>query len=144
MWYIWLIISGIAIIIEFFTAGFLVFWFSIGALVAMVTSFFIDNIFIQTAIFIVSSTLLIFATKPLVKKFDIPNTLKTNVYSIVGKIGIVIQEINSIEGTGQIKVNGEIWSAICEDNSLIIPKDTKVEILKIKGVKAVVTPLRKI
>lgn len=85
MWYIWLIISGFAIIVEFFTVGFLVFWFSIGALIAMIVSFFTDSIFVQTAVFIVSSTLLIFATKPFVKRFDIPNSLRSNVYSLIDK-----------------------------------------------------------
>lgn len=139
MWYIWLIISGIAIIIEFFTVGFLVFWFSIGALIAMVVSFFTDSIFIQTAVFIVSSTLLIFATKPFVKHFDIPNPLRSNVYSLTDKTGIVIEEINNSTSTGQIKVDGEIWSAISQYPSSVIPKDTKVKVIKIKGVKAVVT-----
>ena len=142
MWYIWLILSGIALSIEIFTSRFLVFWFSIGALISMISSFFTDNIYIQSTIFLITSTLLIFATKPFVKKFDIPNPLKTNVYSMSGKVGIVTQEINSLEATGQIKVNGELWSAISNDNSSIIPKNTKVEIIKIKGVKAIVTPVK--
>lgn len=141
MWYIWLIISGLAIIIEFFTVGFLVFWFSIGALIAMIVSFFTDSIFIQTSVFIVISTILIFATKPFVKHFDIPNPLRSNVYSLTDKIGIVIQEINSSNSTGQIRVDGETWSAVSESSDLIIPKDTKVKIIKIKGVKAVVTKI---
>ncbi len=141
MWYIWLIISGIAIIIEFFTVGFLIFWFSIGALIAMIVSFFTDNVFIQTSVFIISSTLLIFATKPFVKHFDIPNPLRSNVYSLTDKIGIVIQEINSSNSTGQIKVDGETWTAVCENPSSVIPVDSKVRIIKIKGVKAVVTKI---
>lgn len=141
MWYIWLIISGLAIIIEFFTVGFLIFWFSIGALIAMIVSFFTDNVFIQTSVFIISSTLLIFATKPFVKHFDIPNPLRSNVYSLTDKIGIVIQEINSSNSTGQIKVDGETWTAVCENPSSVIPVDSKVRIIKIKGVKAVVTKI---
>ena len=141
MWYIWLIISGLAIIIEFFTVGFLVFWFSIGALIAMLVSFFTDSVFIQTSVFIVSSTLLIFATKPFVKHFDIPNPLRSNVYSLTDKTGIVIEEINNSNSSGQIKVGGETWSAISEDSSYVIPKNAKVRITKIKGVKAVVTQI---
>ena len=113
MWQIWLIIAGICLIIEIMTVGFLVFWFAIGALFAMVTSLFIDNIIIQTAVFVISSGLLIFATKPFVEKFiNNKNTVPTNVYSSIGKTGIVIQDIDSINGTGQIKVDGEVWSAI--------------------------------
>ena len=61
---------------------------------------------------------------------------------MTGKIGIVTQEINSLEATGQVKINGELWSATSNDNSSIIPKNTKVEIVKIKGVKAIVTPIK--
>lgn len=142
MWQIWLIIAGVCLIAEIFTVGFLIFWFSIGALIAMVVSFFTTNIIIQTAVFIISSTILIFATKPFVKKFSKDeDTVKTNVYSIIGKTGIVTEEINSIHSKGQIKIAGEVWSAI-SDNDTIIPKDSEVEILEVKGVKAIVSPIK--
>lgn len=140
MWQIWLIIAGICLIAEMITVGFLVFWFAIGALITMILSFFIDNLVIQTTVFIISSTLLIFATKPFVKKFaNSTPDVKTNVYSIIEKTGIVTQDINSIERTGQVKVDGEVWSAIGENDSNI-PKGTQVKVLEIKGVKAIVTP----
>ena len=140
MWQVWLIIAGICLVIEIITVGFLIFWFAIGALFAMLISFFTDNIVIQTSVFVISSGLLIFATKPLVKKImNKKETVKTNVYSIIGKTGIVTNEINSIENIGQVKVDGELWSAIAENNSAIA-KGTKVEIKEIKGVKAVVAP----
>ena len=140
MWQVWLIIAGICLVIEIITVGFLIFWFAIGALFAMLISFFTDNILIQTSVFVISSGLLIFATKPLVKKImNKKETVKTNVYSIIGKTGIVTNEINSIENLGQVKIDGEIWSAIGENNSAIA-KGTEVEIKEIKGVKAVVVP----
>ena len=97
MWQIWLIVSGICFIAEIMTVGFLIFWLSIGALFAMIVSFFTDNIIIQTAVFVISSTILIFATKPFVKKFakGKPN-FKSNVYSIIGDTGIVTKNIDSI------------------------------------------------
>lgn len=142
MWQIWLIIAGICLIIEIITTGFLVFWFSIGALLAMITSLFTNNITIQTTIFIISSTILIFATKPFLKKFaKHDDSVKTNVYSIIGKTAIVTTDIDSVNGTGQIKVDGELWSAIGE-KELNIPKGTKVEIKEIKGVKVIVSPIK--
>ena len=138
MWQIWLIIAGICIVAEIFTVGFLIFWFAIGALIAMVTSFFTSNIIIQTTVFIISSTILIFATKPFVKRFSKDeDTVKTNVYSIIGKSGIVTKEINPSNSNGQIKVDGETWTAISE-NKTTIPKDTEVIVVEIKGVKAIV------
>ena len=141
MWDIWLIAAGIFLIIEAFTVGFLIFWLSIGSLLAMVVSFFTDNLVIQTTTFVVSSCILIFATKPFVNKVTQNiKTTKTNVYSLVGKIGIVTKEIDSIDSVGQVKVGAETWSAI-SDNEDTIPEGTKVKVLEVKGVKAVVEPI---
>lgn len=69
MWQYWLIAAGIFLIAEIITTGFFVFWLGIGALIAMCVSFFVDNLIIQMVVFLVSSVILIFATKPFVKKF---------------------------------------------------------------------------
>lgn len=143
MWQLWLILSGVCLILEIITIGFLIFWFAIGALLAMVTSFFTENLLIQTSVFVISSTILIFATKPFVQKFvNKKENIKTNVYSTIGKIGIVTQDIDSIQSLGQIKVEGEVWSAI-GINDMNIPQGTEVEIKEIKGVKAIVSPIQK-
>ena len=96
MWQIWLIIAGICLIVEIMTVGFLIFWFAIGSILAMVVSFFTSNIIIQTAVFVISSTILIFATKPFVKKFmNSKNEIKTNVYSSIGRTAIVTKSIDA-------------------------------------------------
>ena len=142
MWQIWLIIAGVALIVEIMTVGFLVFWLAIGALIAMVVSFFIDSILVQTAVFVVSSAILIFATKPFVKKFANTKNVKTNAFSIIGKEGLVIKDIDSINEKGQVKVSGETWTAIGKDDEKI-PVGTKVKVTEIDGVKAIVVPLEK-
>ena len=141
MWYMWLILAGVFVIGEVLTSGFLIFWLSLGSLIAMVVSFFTDNIIIQTTVFLISSVILILATKPLVKKFANIDTVKTNAFSIIGKKGIVTKDISSINSTGQVKVDGEIWSAISKDDIDIL-KGTEVEITNIKGVKVIVTPIK--
>jgi len=140
MWQIWLIAAGVFLVLEIFTMGFLVFWLSVGCLLAMLTSLVIDSIIVQTAVFVISSGLLIFATKPLVKKFAEQDNTKTNVYSIAGKKAIVTEDINWATGSGQIKFEGQIWSAKTGEQ-VNIPKGTEVEIVKIEGVKAYVRPL---
>ena len=140
MWQVWLIASGIFFIIEIITIGFLFFWLGVGALITMIASFFIHNLIIQTAIFVVSSTILILATRPIINKIlSKDETVKTNVDALVGKTGIVTKNIKPLNSTGQIKVDGETWSATSE-NEIDIEKGTKVLIKDIKGVKAVVTP----
>lgn len=141
MWYVWLIIAGICFILETFTAGFLIFWLGIAALLSMLTSFITPDIAIQSIVFVVSSAILIPLTKPLVNKYINSKTVKTNAFSIIEKKGIVTAEINPMEATGQIKVNGEIWSAKTE-NEKIVPVGTEVKVLKIEGVKAIVQELK--
>ena len=117
MWQFWIVLSGIFFIIEMATVGFLVFWFGIGALIAMVFSFFTSNIAIQTTVFVLSSTILLFFTRPFVDKLTKKdNEVQTNAYSIIGKKGIVTKDIIPIEGKGQVRIGTEIWSAKSADD----------------------------
>ena len=143
MWAIWLIAAGVFFIAEIATTGFLIFWLGLGVLLAMVTSFITDSVFIQTIVFVISSTLLILLTKPLLKKITKKDkTVVTNAFSIVGKDAIVTTTIDPKQGIGQIKVDGETWSAKCSDD-IVIEKGTEVKILAIDGVKAVVSISKK-
>ena len=138
MWKFWVIASGLFLILESITTGFLVFWFAIGSVFSMIVSFFTDSIVIQGATFIISSTILIFATRKFVNiffKHDKPN----NVNSFVGKTGKVTVDIVPLDNKGQVKVGGETWSAVSENNEPI-SKDTEIVITNITGVKAVVKP----
>ena len=141
MWQIWLIAAGVFLILEIFTMGFLAFWLSIGCLFSMLISFITDSLIIQTTVFVFSSGLLIFATKPLTKKFTEKDNKKTNVYSLVGKKAIVTEDIDWVSGNGQIRFDGQVWSARSTEK-VNIAKETEVEITKIDGVKAFVKPVK--
>ena len=78
---------------------------------------------------------------PFVNKFTSKDSfIKTNSASLEGKVGKVTIDIDPINSKGQIKVNGETWSAKSIDNTYI-SKDTEIIIEKIEGVKAIVKPL---
>ena len=141
MWQIWLIASGIFFICEIITVGFLVFWLGVGALIAMLVSFFTSNIIIQMSVFVISSGLLIFATRPLVNKISKKDVVPTNVYSLIGKKAVVTEDIDWVTGKGQIKFEGEVWSAKSKEQ-INIPAGSEVEIVSIEGVKAFVKPLK--
>lgn len=137
MWQLWAVLAGLFFVIEIATVGFLVFWFGVGALIAMIVSLFTDNIAIQTTVFIISSTVLLFFTRPLVNKFSSNNQVQTNAFSIIGKRGIVTKTIDPVSGGGQIKIGTEKWSAKSADDTKI-EQGMEVEVLEIDGVKAVV------
>ena len=139
MWHIWLIIAGVCFIIEIATVGFFVFWFGVGALFSMLVSIFApQNLALQCVVFVVTSVILLLATKPLVDKFTKKDKkVEMNSTSNIGKKGIVTQDINPIEGVGLVKVAGEVWSAKTPDGSKI-EKGFEVKVIKIDGVKLVV------
>ncbi len=137
MWQLWIILAGLFFVIEIATVGFLVFWFGIGALIAMIVSLFTDNIAIQTTVFILSSTVLLFFTRPFINKFAQNDDVQTNAFSIIGKRGIVTKTIDPISGQGQVKIGTETWSAKSL-NETKIEKGSEIEVLEIDGVKAVV------
>lgn len=142
MWGFWLIASGIFFILEIFTTGFLIFWLGIAGLLAMVVSFFTANIAIQTAVFVVISCALIFFTRPIINKFlkvDKTETIPTNVYRMIGKNGVVVEDINSLNFTGKVKISGELWSAISDTD---ISKGTEISVIEVDGVKLKVEPVK--
>ena len=107
----------------------------------VISLIFPENIFLQLSVFVIVSTLLIFLTKPLAKRLARKDkSTATNAFSIIGKKGIVLQDINETVGVGQIKVAGEVWSAKTTDGGTI-EKGTQVEVVRIDGVKAVVEPV---
>lgn len=138
VWTIWLIIAGFFAILEIITEGFLVLWIAIGALLAMIFSFFFpEMVTAQVILWALSSAILILSTKKLTAKI-VPKTTPTNVYSVIGKRAIVVQEINIDKSSGQVKVDGDLWSAKSENSEEVIPVDSHVEVLRVEGVKVVV------
>lgn len=135
-WIVWLILAGFFFVLEIATEGFLVFWFGIGAVAAIGTSFLTENIFIQVAVFVIVSIILVLSTRKLTDKIK-PKEVPTNVYTILGKKAVVSQAIDSTKGSGQIKIDGDLWSAKSETEE-IIEEGSTVEILSIDGVRAVV------
>ena len=133
MWWFWLIASGVFFVIEIFTVGFLVFWLGIAALLAMIASFITSNIAIQTVVFVIASAILIPCTRKLSEKItNKAQPMPTNVYRLIGKEGIVLEDINPLSYTGKVKVAGQIWSAVADTD---LPKDSKITVLSIDGVK---------
>jgi len=136
-WLLWFLLAIIFGIIEIMNASFFIIWFGIGALGAMVASLFTTSITIQFLVFIAISTALLFTTRKLASKVTSPNITRTNVDAVIGKIGIVTEDIPALNNPGIVKIAGEMWSAISADSEPI-DKGLKVEVLQVKGVRLVV------
>ena len=59
--------------------------------------------------------------------------------TLPGEIGVVIKEITP-HNTGQVKVHGQIWTAI-SDIGGTLEEGISVRVIRVEGVKLVVMPL---
>lgn len=136
--WIWIALFIIFVVVELASVGLLTIWFAAGSLVALALAFFDVNFTIQLVIFFIVSIALLIFTRPILKKYVYRNkdAMKTNVDAIIGKTALVTKKITEHD-FGELKVDGQVWSAISENNE-DIEVGSNVEILAIKGVKLVV------
>lgn len=133
----WLIAFIAFIGIELVTMGLTSVWFGLGALVALVASLLGAPLYVQLILFVVVSTVVLVFVRPFALKYVNQNPEKTNVEAMAGKTGKVIVQINNIEGTGNILVEGLEWTARTEDDSILNVGDL-VTVVRVEGVKAIV------
>jgi len=133
MFYIWLIVVIGLAILEMMTVSLVSIWFVLSGVLAMISTFFTNNITIQIAIFAVFGVTFMILTRKIVKKIA-PNKIKTNIDRIVGMQGTVIKEIKK-NNPGEVKVDGKVWTAISKET---IPVDSPVKILEINSTKLTV------
>lgn len=133
----WLILCGVCLVLEIFTVSFLLFFPGVGAFFSFIAALLGANITVQSLVFVISTALMIIFIRPLVTKLFKTKDTAMNSNALIGKNGIVLKEIKGEEKIGQVKVKGEIWSAVSEQDE-VIPTDSKITVLAISGVKLIV------
>lgn len=135
LWHIWVIIALVFFIIEFFTSGFAVACFSIGALAAAIGSACHCSLIWQIVLFAVFSFLAFVFVRPLVLKYFFKKNgdKKTNVNALIGKRGKVSSDINPEKGYGRVAIDGDDWKAVSVDGGYI-KEGTVVEVVSIDSI----------
>ena len=132
---IWLVIAVVLGIVEGATVSLVSIWMAIGAFAAGISAALGAEILTQMLVFVGVSAILLLLTAPLTKKFRNRAVSKTNADRVIDNIGIVTEKIDPIQRKGQIKVMGQVWSAISDE---VIEVGETVIVTEIKGVRAVV------
>ena len=140
MAYIWLILLVVFLIIEGATVTLTSIWFAVGCLGGILVSVLGGPIWLQAAAALVISLALLLCLRPMVRRFIQPRIVKTNVDSVAGKTGTVTETIDNNAPSGQVRMDGSVWTAR-STNGFPIPEGTLVRVDEIKGVKAMVTPV---
>lgn len=138
---VWMVLMVVFLIIEGACPFHLIsIWFAAGALVAGLAAMLNWALWVQVMLFLVVSCGLLAATFPLMKKMLKPKVVKTNVDSVIGSRGYVTEAIDNMSAAGQVKLGGMYWTARSETDD-DIPVGTLVEVQRIEGVKAYVSPV---
>ena len=133
----WIFIIVSTLIAELATVGLVSLWFTVGGICALICNLLKLSVVIQWVVFIVVSVLGLLLFRSFwvnkMKKEIVP----TNADANIGKEVIVTEDIDNLLFKGEVKVNGQLWSAQSLDGEKI-DKNSKVVIRKIEGNKVFV------
>jgi membrane protein implicated in regulation of membrane protease activity len=135
MWLIWLLVGGLLVLAELQTGTF--YFLLLGAAAAATGLFALLGISlaIQCLLFALLTLLSYAFVLPRLKKLTSPGSrVPTVAESLPGRIGTVEAPIAPGE-TGQVRVNGELWSAVSDE--ALSPGD-KVTVVEVRVTKLVV------
>lgn len=133
----WLIFAALLAVIEAVTLGLVCIWFAGGAVAAAIAAMAGVGTLVQIIVFLIASIVLLILTKPIVSKRLNNKTEKTNVDAIIRTEGIAESDISRYS-SGQVKADGKVWTAICEDGEI-----NKGDVVVIKSIKGVTLTVEK-
>lgn len=139
MSWVWLALVVVFIILEAATAELVSIWFMAGAVVAFISTLFGAELWVQLALFVIVSVAVLLIVRPIIIKRAKAAVVPTNADMLIGKVGVVIGEIDNDLGVGRVEISGLDWAAVSETGENIMPEQ-KVTVKRIEGVKLIVTP----
>ena len=138
-WIIWVIVAAVLGVAELLTTTLAFGLIAVAALVAAVVGAFHLSFALQLVAFAIAAGAGLGVVRPIaIKHVKQPPVLRTGTAALVGRSGIVLEEVT--EHGGRVRIDGEEWSSRPYDESLVIPVGTKVDIMQIKGATVLVYP----
>lgn len=135
---VWLVLIIIFIVGELATIGLTSIWFALGAIVALISSFFGASFALQIVLFVAVSLIALAATRPLANKFINHKVQSTNAQSLIGQEIRIREQVSNIDETGMAVVQGQEWTVRSADDSVTIAPGELARIKSISGVKLIV------
>lgn len=138
--WVWLGLTVIFVVIEAATSQLVSIWFVAGAVVAMVFALFDLPVWSQVVAFVAVSGAVLALLRPVILKRTRAARVPTNADMVVGQTAVVLTDIDNDISAGRVEVMGADWSARSE-NGKLIKKGDRVRVLRIEGVRLIVTPI---
>ena len=137
----WLAALVIFAVAEAVTVNLISIWFAGGALAALIAAGLSAPLWLQIVLFLVVSGVLLALVAPWARKASRVNSVATNADRHIGRQALVTEEINNLQESGAIRLDGVIWTARSESGE-VIPAGTTITVKRIAGVKAYVDPAK--
>ncbi|MDQ0402099.1 NfeD family protein [Streptomyces sp. NBC_01723] len=138
-WLIWLIVSAVLIVAEIFTLTAALGMLGAAALITAGSAAAGLSPPFQFLLFTVVATVTLLFVRPVaVRHLLQPQTERFGVEALVGKAAYVVSEVTGMDG--RVRIGGEEWSARSYDETLVIPRGAKVDVMEISGTTAFVYP----
>ncbi len=129
MWQMWVIIAVICLILELMNGDFFIMCFAIGGVCSSIAAAVGGNIYVQLAVFAITSVLSLFFVRPAALRYLHKNedTRVSNADALIGQTGRVSEPIVA-DGFGRVAIDGDDWKALSIDGQPI-EKDARVRVV---------------
>ena len=139
IYHILIIAAILAFVVELVTGYLVAASIGIGFLLAAIGNYFGATTEWQIYIFSLGVLISFFGIRPFFNKVAYSSDdQKTNQHAMIGKVAVVVEEINEGIGTGLVKLDGDVWKAKTIEADTIIELNKQVEIVNINSIVLIV------
>jgi membrane protein implicated in regulation of membrane protease activity len=138
-WIVWLLVGVGLGVGEVLTLSLFLGPFAVGGLGAAAAAGAGGGLEVQVLVFAVVTALVFGLVRPIaVRHLRQPSSTRTGTAALVGRTGVVTRALEGPELTGQIRLDGEVWTARHEGHEPVAEGEV-VTVLEIRGATAIVT-----
>jgi membrane protein implicated in regulation of membrane protease activity len=138
-WIAWLLVAVVLGVGEVLTLSLFLGPFAVGGGAATLAALAGGGSEVQVVVFAVVTALVLGLVRPVAKRhLRQPSSTRTGAAARVGRTGVVVRALEGPELAGQIRLDGEVWTARAEGHEPVAVGET-VTVLEIHGATAVVT-----
>jgi membrane protein implicated in regulation of membrane protease activity len=136
-WVIWLIAAAALGAGEVVTLGLFLGPVALAAVVGALVALAGGGVELQVGAFLAASVASLLILRPIARRhLRTPARLRTGAAALVGSRALVVDRVHA--GGGQVKIDGEVWTARPFDEDQVIEPGARVEVLEIRGATALV------
>jgi membrane protein implicated in regulation of membrane protease activity len=139
-WVIWLIVAVVFAVAEAVNLSFYLFPFAIGAAGAAVVGLAGGGAAIEWVVFAALTAVSFTVVRPIARRhISMPPQLRTGTSALIGRTAIVTERIVNDDAMGQVRIDGEVWTARSYDEDKVLEPGTRVHVMEIRGATALVS-----